>query len=150
MKQILAALVLAATATTSFAAEAYDCYGFGVTEECEYVGGVSRDDTAAYIDDAYGTLADIMGLGYKSATLVDGSTLVIEAAFKGQIYNIDLFAKLFAVRNVFVNTVQYVYQDRIIKEESEKVFGYSKGYARYTKLEIYSAGRLSQTMQLGN
>ena len=118
MKKILAALALVAATSTAHAGtvitfpgsteanEAYDCYSFGVTEECEYVGGTNRSDADKYISDVRETLNDIAALGYASVSL-SGSTLVVEAAFKGQVYNTDLFAKLFAVRNVYVNNVIY-------------------------------------------
>ena len=160
MKKILAALALVAATSTAHAGtvitfpgsteanEAYDCYSFGVTEECEYVGGTNRSDADKYISDVRETLNDIAALGYASVSL-SGSTLVVEAAFKGQVYNTDLFAKLFAVRNVYVNNVVYKFGERIVKNDEAKVFGRSKGFVRFQTLEVYSAGRLSATQKVG-
>ena len=160
MKKILAALALVAATSTAHAGtvitfpgsteanEAYDCYSFGVTEECEYVGGTTRSDADKYISDVRETLNDIAALGYAGVSL-SGSTLVVEAAFKGQVYNTDLFAKLFAVRNVYVNNVVYKFGERIVKNDEAKVFGRSKGFVRFQTLEIYSAGRLSATQKVG-
>ena len=160
MKKIIAALALVAATSTAHAGtvitfpgsaeanEAYDCYSFGVTEECEYVGGTNRSDADKYLSDVRETLNDIAALGYAGVSL-SGSTLVVEAAFKGQVYNTDLFAKLFAVRNVYVNNVVYKFGERIVKNDEAKVFGRSKGFVRFQTLEIYSAGRLSATQKVG-
>ena len=160
MKKIIATLaLLAATSaahagTITFAGgfeanEAYDCFKVGKYEDCEYTGGTNRSDADKYIADVRATLKDIASLGYASVALEKGSTLVIEAAFKGQVYDTDLFAKLFAVRNVYVNKVVFKYGDRIVKNDDAKVFGRTKGFVRYQKLEIYSAGRLSATQKIG-
>ena len=160
MKKILAALALVAATSTAHAGtvitfpgsteanEAYDCYSFGVTEECEYVGGTNRSDADKYLSDVRETLNDIAALGYAGVSL-SGSTLVVEAAFKGQVYNTDLFAKLFAVRNVYVNNVVYKFGERIVKNDEAKVFGRTKAFVRFQTLEIYSAGRLSATQKVG-
>ena len=160
MKKIIATLALVAATSAAHAGtitfsgsidanEAYDCFKVGKYEECEYTGGTYAADADKYIADVRATLKDIASLGYKSVALEKGSTLVIEAAFKGQVYDTDLFAKLFAVRNVYVNKVVFKYGDRIVKNDEAKVFGRSKGFVRYQKLEIYSAGRLSATQKIG-
>lgn len=161
MKKIITALALVVATSAAHAGtvitfaggfeanEAYDCFKVGKYEDCEYTGGTNLSDADKYLADVRATLTDIASLGYASVALEKGSTLVIEAAFKGQVYDTDLFAKLFAVRNVYVNKVVFKYGDRIVKNDDAKVFGRSKGFVRYQKLEIYSAGRLSATQKIG-
>ena len=160
MKKIIAALALVAATSAAHAGtitfsssaeanEAYDCYTIGKYEDCEYTGGTNHVDADKYIADVRATLGDIASLGYASVELQGGNTLVIEAAFKGQVYNTDLFAKLFAVRNVYVNNVVYKFGERIVKNDEAKVFGRTKAFVRFQTLEIYSAGRLSATQKVG-
>ena len=158
MKKIIATLALVAATSAAHAGtitfkptpanEAYDCFTVGKYEECEYTGGTNSVDADKYLSDVRETLNDIASLGYASVSL-SGSTLVVEAAFKGQVYDTDLFAKLFAVRNVYVNNVVYKFGERIVKNDEAKVFGRTKGFVRYQTLEIYSAGRLSATQTVG-
>ena len=160
MKKIIAALALVAATSAAHAGtiilsssteanEAYDCYTIGKYEDCEYTGNTNRVDADKYLADVRATLGDIASLGYASVELQDGDTLIIEAAFKGQVYNTDLFAKLFAVRNVYVNNVIYKFGERIVKNDEAKVFGRTKAFVRYQTLEVYSAGRLSATQKVG-